>query len=67
MHAVIVPRPGAALSVDELKDHCKALIANYKCPRSIELRDALPLSAAGKVLKRELREPYWAGKKLAVH
>lgn len=67
VHAVIVTRPGAALSVDELKDHCKALIANYKCPRSIELRDALPLSAAGKVLKRELREPYWAGKKLAVH
>ena len=67
VHAVIVPRAGATLTADELKDHCKALIANYKCPRSLELRDALPMSAAGKVLKRDLREPYWADSKLAVH
>lgn len=67
VHAVIVPRPGETVTAQDLKDHCKALIANYKCPRSIELRDSLPMSAAGKVLKRELREPYWADKHLAVH
>jgi long-chain acyl-CoA synthetase len=43
-------------------DHCRNQIAGYKCPRSVDFRDSpLPLSGAGKVLKRELREPYWQG------
>ncbi len=67
VHAVIVPKPGQTLTADELKAHCKALIANYKCPRSVELRDALPVSAAGKILKRDLREPHWAGHARAVN
>lgn len=67
VHAVIVLKPEYTITVDELKDHCKSLIANYKCPRSIELRDALPISGAGKVLKRELREPYWANEDRSVH
>lgn len=67
VHAVIVVKAGQTVTADELKDHCKTLIANYKCPRSIELRDALPVSGAGKILKRELREPFWAGHDRAVH
>lgn len=67
VHAVIVPKPGLTVTADELKAHCKGLIANYKCPRSMELRDALPISGAGKILKRELRDPYWAGHERAVH
>lgn len=67
VHAVIVPKPGQTLTAEDLKTHCKGIIANYKCPRSIELRDALPLSAAGKVLKRDLREPHWAGHTRAVN
>ncbi|NGY03306.1 acyl-CoA synthetase [Solimonas terrae] len=60
VHAVIVRKPGAVdFGIDELRDHCRALIAGYKCPRSLEMRDALPLSGAGKVLKITLREPYW--------
>jgi long-chain acyl-CoA synthetase len=59
VHAVIVCRPGAEVSLDAIRTHCCKFIAGYKCPRSIELRDALPLSGAGKVLKTELREPYW--------
>ena len=44
----------------ELVAHCRGLIAGYKVPKVIELRtEALPKSAAGKVLKRELRAPYW--------
>jgi long-chain acyl-CoA synthetase len=40
--------------------HCRSAIANYKLPRSVEFRsEPLPLSGAGKVLKRTLREPYW--------
>ena len=58
VHAVIVPREGADLTAESVIAHCRTLIAGYKCPRSVEFRDTpLPLSAAGKVLKRELREP----------
>jgi long-chain acyl-CoA synthetase len=47
---------------EELIVHCQQLIAGYKCPRSITFRDEpLPLSGAGKILKRELREPFWKG------
>lgn len=67
VHAVIVPKPGCTLTIEDLKAHCKTLIANYKCPQSLELRDALPVSGAGKILKRELREPHWAGHDRAVH
>jgi long-chain acyl-CoA synthetase len=59
VHGVIVLKPGAAASAESLKQHCRDLIAGYKCPRTIEFRDALPLSGAGKVLKYVLREPYW--------
>ncbi|MCY1393931.1 Long-chain-fatty-acid--CoA ligase [compost metagenome] len=61
VHAVVVPRPGCAPSVDELLAHCRARVANYKTPKSIEFRSELPLSGAGKVLKTELRAPFWKG------
>lgn len=56
VHAVIVPRAGMAPTLPDIVAHCRLSIAGYKCPRSIELRDALPLSGAGKVLKRQLRD-----------
>ncbi len=62
VHAVIVRRPGDESSADAIVAHCQTLIARYKCPRSLEFRTALPLSAAGKVLKVELRAPYWQGR-----
>jgi len=63
VHAVILPRPGAALSEATLVAHCRTHIAGYKCPRSIEFRDrSLPLSPAGKILKTELRAPHWQGR-----
>jgi long-chain acyl-CoA synthetase len=61
VHAVVVPRQ--PVSEDELVRHCRSAIAGYKVPKRIELRDEpLPKSGAGKVLKRELREPYWQGR-----
>ncbi|WP_420131824.1 acyl-CoA synthetase [Rhodopseudomonas sp.] len=60
VHAVVVTKAGASVTADELIAHCKALIAGYKCPRSVEITETpLPLSGAGKILKRELRQPYW--------
>ena len=58
VHAVVVLRSAATEA--ELVEHCRATIAGYKVPKQIVLRDEpLPKSGAGKVLKRELREPYW--------
>jgi len=59
VHAVVVLKPGARTTAEELREHAKTLIAGYKAPRSAEFVDALPVSGAGKVLKRELRAPYW--------
>lgn len=62
VHAVIVTKPGVPLTEDEVREHCRAFIARYKCPKSVEFREQMPLSGAGKILKRDLRAPYWAGK-----
>lgn len=59
VHVVIVLKPGAALVEEEIIAHCRERIAGYKCPRSLEVRDSLPLSSVGKILKGELRKPYW--------
>ena len=67
MHAVVVPAAGAAVTLEELRAFCADRFASYKVPRSMDVVDALPLSPAGKVLKRELRKPYWAGQERAVH
>jgi long-chain acyl-CoA synthetase len=67
VHAIVVPREGAAVSAEELIAHCHARIAGYKCPKSVELRaEALPKSGPGKILKSELRRPFWAGRELQV-
>lgn len=68
VHAIVVPKQGASLTADGVIEQCRSLIAGYKCPRSVDFRDTpLPLSGAGKVLKRELREPYWKGFTKAVN
>ncbi|MCU1594697.1 MAG: putative fatty-acid--CoA ligase [Frankiales bacterium] len=59
VHAVVVLREGTELSLEELRTHCKALIADFKCPHSLDVLAELPRSGAGKVLKRDLRERYW--------
>lgn len=62
VHAIIVVRPGHSVGANDILEYCRPLIAGYKCPRSIVFMAALPLSPAGKVLKTELRAPYWAGR-----
>jgi acyl-CoA synthetase (AMP-forming)/AMP-acid ligase II len=67
VHAVIVPRPGHALGADEVIAFCRDRIARYKCPRGVEFRTEMPLSAAGKLLKYALREPHWKGRERHVN
>ncbi|HUN40993.1 MAG TPA: long-chain fatty acid--CoA ligase [Acetobacteraceae bacterium] len=63
VHAVVVPRAGRTVTEAEVIAHCREIIAHYKCPHSVEVRDRpLPLSGAGKVLKTELRAPFWSGR-----
>lgn len=63
VHAVIVPKEDQSISGQEIIDFCRKYIAGYKCPRTVEIRkEPLPMTGAGKILKRELRRPYWEGK-----
>ena len=65
--ACIVLKPGMALSANDLTSYCRQFLANYKIPRRVEFSDAeLPKSGSGKVLKRVLRERYWAHEERAV-
>jgi long-chain acyl-CoA synthetase len=65
--AVLVRAPRAGTSDAEIIAYCRTLLAGYKCPTSIDWVAALPRNPSGKVLKRELREPYWAGRARAVN
>jgi long-chain acyl-CoA synthetase len=71
VHAIVVPATGAEAAHATEADiiaHCRELIAHYKCPRSVEFRsDPLPLSGAGKVLKKDLRAPFWEGREREVN
>jgi long-chain acyl-CoA synthetase len=68
VHAVVVLVPSAEVDADELIAHCREWIAGYKVPKSIEFRaEPLPLSGAMKVLKRELRDPYWEGQERRIN
>ena len=68
VHAIIVPKPGVRLTAEQAVEHCRRHIAGYKCPRSVEIRnEPLPLSGAGKILKSELRKPFWAGREKQVN
>lgn len=66
VHAVLVLRAGETLSAEALMAHCKTLIAGYKCPRSVEFLEEMPLSPAGKILKYKLRERHWQGRERKV-
>jgi long-chain acyl-CoA synthetase len=59
--AVVQLRPGAHATADELIEFCDERLAGYKKPRSVDFVDELPRDAAGKLLKRKIREPYWLG------
>ncbi|MDP9251272.1 MAG: long-chain-fatty-acid--CoA ligase [Chloroflexota bacterium] len=65
--ALVVLKPDAAATPQELRTHVRTQLADFKVPRMIEFRDALPKGGTGKVLKAELREPFWAGRAARVN
>jgi long-chain acyl-CoA synthetase len=68
VHAIVVPKPGTSPTVESIVAHARESIAGYKVPKSVEFREEpLPLSGAMKVLKKDLRAPYWEGHERAVN
>jgi acyl-CoA synthetase (AMP-forming)/AMP-acid ligase II len=60
--AVVALKPDAVATEEELIEHCRGHLARFKCPKSVDVVEALPRNPTGKILKRELRKPYWAGR-----
>jgi acyl-CoA synthetase (AMP-forming)/AMP-acid ligase II len=60
--ALVVLAPGQSVSEADLIAHCKARLAGYKCPTSVEFRDELARTATGKLQKFKLRAPFWEGR-----
>jgi long-chain acyl-CoA synthetase len=68
VHAVVVPRAGCEVEATTLIAFCREHIASYKVPKQIDIHHTpLPKSGPGKVLKRELRAPFWAGQTAQIH
>src|SRR5262245_21210059 len=59
--AIVVRPPGADPSPAEIMAYARVRLAHFKCPTSVDFAEALPRNPSGKILKRELREPYWKG------
>ena len=65
--AVVVLRDGAEATEEELIEHCKGRIASYKKPKSVEFAAEIPKNPNGKILRRKVREKYWADSERMVH
>lgn len=64
VHAILILKNNGEVTEEEVIQHCRELIAAYKCPRTVEFRvKPFPLSGVGKILKNELRKPYWNSSK----
>jgi acyl-CoA synthetase (AMP-forming)/AMP-acid ligase II len=64
--AFIVPRKDQAIAAEDLIRHCQSRISSYKKPKTVEIVSDLPINAYGKVMRRKLKEPYWAGRERRV-
>ena len=65
--AVVSLKPGMSTTEEEIIEHCKEQLASYKKPKSVDFAQDLPKSLYGKILRRQLKEPYWEGKERKVH
>jgi acyl-CoA synthetase (AMP-forming)/AMP-acid ligase II len=62
VHATVVCSPGSPLTADQVTEFAREHLASYKVPRSVDFTDELPRTGSGKLLKRQLRAPFWAGR-----
>ena len=65
--AAVALKPGSKVTQEKMIDFCKQHLAHFKVPQKVTFHDSLPKSSAGKILRRELRAPYWKGYERAIH
>jgi acyl-CoA synthetase (AMP-forming)/AMP-acid ligase II len=65
--AFVVPKSGTQLTEKEIIEFARSRIAHFKCPKAVHLRESLPKGGTGKILKRELRQPFWEGSEKPVN
>ena len=65
--AVVIRKPDSDLTADELIEWSQSRLAGFKRPRSVDFVDVIPRNPSGKILKKDLRAPYWRGQERAVH
>jgi acyl-CoA synthetase (AMP-forming)/AMP-acid ligase II len=65
--AVVALKPDTTATEAEIIDYCREHLAHFKCPKSVDIVDALPRNPTGKILKKDLRAPYWEGRDRAVN
>jgi acyl-CoA synthetase (AMP-forming)/AMP-acid ligase II len=65
--ALIVPKAGATIDEAEVIEFCRERLARFKCPTSVTVVAAIPRNPSGKVLKKDLRAPYWEGRERMVN
>ena len=65
--AVVALKPETSATADQIIEYCREHLAHFKCPKSVDIIDALPRNPTGKILKKDLRKPYWAGRDRAVN
>ncbi|MEO8312028.1 MAG: long-chain-fatty-acid--CoA ligase [Caldimonas sp.] len=64
--AVVVAAPGQTLDTEQLLAWCRERMAAFKCPKTVDVVNELPRNPTGKILKKDLRKPYWAGRERQV-
>jgi acyl-CoA synthetase (AMP-forming)/AMP-acid ligase II len=65
--AIVVKKPGADVTAEDVIAYARERIAAFKAPKSVDFAEALPRNPSGKILKTTLREPYWAGRERQVN
>jgi long-chain acyl-CoA synthetase len=65
--AIVVPKAGTVATPGDIIGFARQRLAHYKCPTSVDLAESLPRNPSGKLLKRELREPYWRGRERRIN
>ena len=63
VHAIVSLEDGASLTLEELKGFLSERLADYKQPKAIDIQESIPRNPTGKVLRRELRAPFWEGRR----
>jgi long-chain acyl-CoA synthetase len=62
VHACVQQQPGASLTEEAVKAYLRDHVSGFKVPKSVDFRTELPREDSGKIFKRKLREPFWAGR-----